>query len=107
MVKDFASNIGYGETFGVHYTEHPTTHVIFKGYVIPEVPKMIQVAKAMHRRTPQVGIISWDLSIDEKGRIILIEANYIDQSSQFPQIINGMPMFGDDTPYMLSLIKKK
>ena len=66
---------------------------------------MIELAKTMHCRTPQVGIISWDLSVDANGDIILIEANYFNQSAWFPQIINGEPLFGDDTPFMIGLLK--
>ena len=104
-MKRFAANTRYGEQFDKLYTEHPDTGTVFEGIVIPQMPKMMEAAKKMHRKTPQIGMISWDLSVDDKGDVILIEANFYDQSVWFPQMINGEPLFGDDLAYMLELIK--
>ena len=105
-MKPFAANTRYGEHFDRRYTAHPDTGTVFDGIVIQQVPQMIDAAVKMHRKTPQVGMISWDLSLDADGAVVLIEANYYDQSVWFPQMINGEPLFGGDTDYMLRLIRK-
>ena len=89
----------------VTFTEHPDTGVTFAGHCIPQVPQLIAAAEQMHSLTPQVGIISWDLSISDQNEVIVVEANYCDQSGWFPQIANGRPLFGADMPYMLGLIR--
>lgn len=104
-LKKYASNTRYGEVCNQNYTSHPDTGTVFEGYLIPQIPKMIELAKTMHKKTPQVGIISWDLSVNDKNEIIIVEANFFDQSAWFPQIINGEPLFKEDTEYMLSLIR--
>lgn len=106
-LKKYASNTRYGDEFNKLFERHPDTNTAFAKVTIPQVPDMIEIAKKMHRRTPQVGMISWDLSVGSDDEIILIEANYFDQSAWFPQIINGEPLFGEDTPYMIDLIRNK
>ncbi len=105
QLGDFATNTRYGEGFDTRFSEHPNTKTKFSEIVIPQIPKMIELAKEMHKKTPQIGIISWDLSVDNNENVILIEANFYEQSAWFPQIINGKPLFGDDTKYMLNLIR--
>lgn len=108
-LKETAFHIGHQESdYGmVSFTEHPDTGVTFAGLRIPQVPQLIAAAEQMHSLTPQVGIISWDLSVSEAGEIIVVEANYCDQSMWFPQIANGRPIFGADMPYILGLIRRK
>lgn len=89
------------------YEEHPDSHLVFKNYKIHNIDKMIQIAYKCHGRTPHMGIISWDFTIDDKNRIVLIEVNLNGQSIWFPQMANGKSAFGDNTEYMLSLISKR
>ncbi len=106
-MRSFACNTRYGEGFDRHFKAHPDTGTVFEQITVPQIPSMIAAAKRMHEKTPQVGMISWDLSLDEQGGIILIEANFYDQSVWFPQMINGEPLFGDDTDYMLFRIRER
>ena len=102
-LKKKAYQLGYGDT-AITYEKHPDTGIVFEGYFIGDIPRMIEAAKTLHRRTPHVGMISWDFTIDQDENIVLIEANCKDQSIWFPQIVNECAFFGDDTPYMLHKI---
>ena len=50
-------------------------------------------------------MISWDLVVTEKGKPMIIELNVAEQSIKFPQFVQGVPLFGDNTVKMLSLKK--
>lgn len=89
------------------YEKHPDTNYVFKGHKIHNIDKMIQIAYKCHGRTPHLGIISWDFTIDDKNRIVLIEVNLNGQSIWFPQMANGKSAFGENTEYMLKLLNKK
>ena len=62
------------------------------------------MAIRLHERIPQLGIISWDFSINAKKQVTLIEVNTRDQAVWFPQMVNGESFFGEHTPYFLSII---
>lgn len=93
----------YGESFD----RHPDSHIEFQGYCFPiKGEQLWETAKALHYRVPNMGIVSWDLTIDEVGVITIIEMNTIGQSAWFCQMVNGEPLFGKNTPKMLSIIRK-
>lgn len=91
--------------FGDSYDEHPDTKTVFDGYKVP-AGKVIATAKLLHRKIPFLGILSWDLSLDTEGNVVLIEMNCSGQSAWFCQMVNGEPLFGDNTKQMLSIIKR-
>ena len=68
--------------------------------------EIINIAYECHKLTPGLGMLSWDFAIDENENINLIEVNTFGQSIWFPQYINGESLFGENTKYMYSLIKK-
>lgn len=94
--------LGYADSKKT-YASHPNTGVIFEGYDIAYTEEMIKVAKKLHSHTPHLGIISWDLTINESGDIVLLEGNYYGQSIWFPQIVHGKSIFGKNTEKMISL----
>lgn len=96
----------FGDEFGEKFTEHPDTGTRFENYILEFVPDMIQTAKKLHLNAPQLGMISWDLTVDENGCIVLIEANTRGQSIDMPQEANGKSAFGANTEKILGLIKK-
>lgn len=91
--------------FKDEFTKHPDTGTIFEGYIIPQVPSVIDAAYKMHARTPQLKVMSWDLTIDEQGNVVLIEVNTIGQTVWFPQMANGKSAFGNNTAEILKSIK--
>lgn len=93
----------YGERFNIH----PDTSIVFENYLISEAgTKIRETAKMLHCRVPYLGIISWDLTIDKHGRPTLIEMNTTGQSAWFSQMVNGEPLFGENTGKMLEMIRK-
>lgn len=93
----------YHETF----SEHPDSHVLFNNYHISNVDNVIKMAYECHKKLVHVGIASWDFAINQNNDIVLIEVNLGGQSIWFPQMSNGCSAFGDNTEYMLNLIRKR
>lgn len=60
----------------------------------------------MHANLPYLGILSWDLSLDTEGAVVLIEVNTTGPSAWFCQMVNGESLFGENTGKMLQLIRK-
>lgn len=104
-LKKKAYRLGYGDQSDI-FLEHPDSKIVFEDYLLPSIPEMIEAACRIHKRVVQLGMISWDFTIDERNEVVLIEANCKDQSVWFPQIVNECPLFGEHTAYMLNLIKK-
>ena len=104
-LKKYAYQLGYGDN-SVKFAEHPDTGVIFENYYVGDIQKMISAAVKLHEITPQLGIISWDLTFDENNNVVLIEANCKEQSVWFPQIVNECSLFGEDTQYMINKIRR-
>lgn len=92
---------------GTKYSHHPNSTVAFNNYFIPNIPKVLETAYLCHLNTPQVKMVSWDFTIDEYLKVVLIEANMLGQSLGFPQIANGESAFGINTGRMLKLIRDK
>ncbi len=104
-LKKYAYQLGYGDS-KTRFTAHPDTGMVFEKYYVGDVRKMISTAEKLHAVTPQLGIISWDMTFDENDNVVLIEANCREQSVWFPQIVNECPLFGDNTEYMINLIRR-
>lgn len=100
------NDVGY-DNENKEYRQHPNTNVIFKNYSIPFIPEVIKAAYKAHQNTPHLGVISWDFMINENSQIILIEANLIGQSIWFPQIVNGIGAFKENTKEVLRYLSKK
>ncbi len=93
--------------YGEKYERHPNTNVKFENYKIPLISEMIDIAYECHKRTPHMQMISWDMTINDKYEITLIEVNAGGQSTWFPQYATGEELFGENTDKMLELLNKK
>ncbi len=91
---------------GERFLAHPDTGVLFSGVRVPQVPDVIQAAKALHRRIPQLQMLSLDMTIDHLGQVVVIELNTLGQSVWLSQMTTGLPFFGVHTPYMLRRMRK-
>lgn len=105
LLREDAYQLGYGDKKTV-FKQHPDTGVTFRDYSIGDFPRVLNVAKQLHAVTPHLGMISWDLTLDENENVVLIEANCQGQSIWFPQIVSAEPAFGNHTNYFLNQIKK-
>lgn len=92
---------------GQKYEKHPDSGLLFNGYEIPAIKKITEAALSLHGRLPQLGMISWDWSIDIDEKPIMVEMNISGQSVWFPQMLNGQAMFGEQTEYFAHLIRDK
>ncbi len=99
-----AYQLGYGDNKN-RFIKHPSTGVEFKNIVLPAIDKVIETAYSVHGRFPRLGIVSWDFTVDEANNPIFIEANLINQSIWFPQIVHGKGGFGKNTSDLLKLIR--
>lgn len=104
-LKDKAYTYMTGQQF---LNEHPTTHAVFSDCVIPNYDLCLEMVKRLAPRLGRVSrLTSWDLSVDEQGRPVLIEVNLAYGGLFFHQIANG-PVFGDMTKEIIDeIIKKK
>lgn len=99
----------YGECFD----KHPDTQITFAGYSLPIMAMgggneliINRVAREAHSRIPWLGILSFDLTIDRNGKVVLLEVNTIGQSAWFCQMVNGKSLFGENTGKILNMIRK-
>ncbi|RLD86031.1 MAG: hypothetical protein DRJ07_01765 [Bacteroidetes bacterium] len=77
------------------------TEIKLKDFKIPNFNKIIKEVQSLHKQIPYFKLISWDLAIDDKGEIILIEYNVRSQEILGLQFFNG-PLFGVHTDKILS-----
>lgn len=61
--------------FHEHVQKHPDTGKTFKGFQYPGWGKMRAVVKEMARLIPQLRYIGWDIAINDKEEVVLIEVN--------------------------------
>lgn len=61
--------------FKEEFVEHPDSKLKFEGYRIPLLPNVVDAVKRMHYSLPAIGVINWDMTLDESGQPVLIEAN--------------------------------
>ena len=92
---------------GEKFLEHPDSGEKFKGFKLPMIPEMTEFIKKYHYRIPHMGIIAWDLTVDENNRIVVIETNITCPGIWLPQYVTGQAFFGENTEKMIRLLKKK
>ena len=88
------------------FEEHPDTKYVFKGKKLPLIPELIDKVTRMHLNAPELGLISWDFTIDSNGIFVLIEVNTTGQSIWFPQMANGKGAFGENTSAVIQYISE-
>lgn len=62
---------------GRRYARHPDTGLPFKGFQVPEWPKMLKTAREAATVIPNTRIAGWDLALLQDGGIALIEGNHM------------------------------
>ena len=75
--------------YGTKVTEHPDTHIAFKGYVIPYYREAENMVVNLHKVMFRSHSIGWDIAITEKGPVI-IEANDRWEISLIQAVHGGM-----------------
>lgn len=59
-----------------HYDVHPDTGKKIKGFNIPDWGKIVEVCKDASRTIPNIHFAGWDVCINKKGEIEIIEGNH-------------------------------
>lgn len=80
---------------------HPDTKVVFGQHRLPFVSQIRQAAIELHSRVPALRFVSWDFTVDDQNRIVLIETNLHSQAVWVVQYAHGKAFFGEDTAQML------
>lgn len=96
--------------FKKEFTVHPDSGLTFEGYQIPLFPKALEAAIRLHETVPQIGSVNWDLTIDEAGEPILIEANMNNGnhggSIWLLEMAHGCGSFGEHTQEVLQWLSR-
>ena len=90
---------------GDRFEVHPYSKVRFEDYDISPLRSIVEVAHRLHGYVPMLKMISWDWSLDENDKPVLIEMNISGQSVWFPQMVNGESFFGENTEFFANMIK--
>lgn len=61
----------------------------FKNIKVPLVSKVHEAVISLHQQIPYFRLVSWDLALDYKGDVVLIEYNVYGQDITFHQLNNG------------------
>lgn len=104
-LRDRAYKLGYCDK-KMTYISHPDSNIIFKGYQIPNIDRIITAAHQMHGRLPGAGIISWDFILDENENPVIVETNLLGQAAWFSQIVNECSLFGGNTKVLINYCSK-
>lgn len=100
-LNKYAYKLGYGDS-KEKLLKHPDSNVVFENYYLGFIDKLINTAKQLHGITPNIGVISWDFTVDECGDIIIVEINLKGQGVWFPQTISGKSLFGENAARFLN-----
>ena len=92
--------------FDDSFSQHPDSRLVFDGYKIDKLPEVVNTVRKMHYLMPSIGVINWDMTIDETGTPVLIEANVNCGSIWLFQMVHGCGVFGEQTPEILQWIRK-
>lgn len=83
-------------------TSHPDHGYAYDDVVIPSYHSVLQTCMRLHRRVPDLDLLSWDVAVDRDGAPIVIEVNIRRQDVNITQICNG-PVF---SPYIDAVLAR-
>lgn len=92
--------------FQDRYFVHPDSGIEFKGYIVKELKMALEAVKEAHEHIPQLGMISWDVVVNDSDEVVIIEMNVLGQSVWLPQMAHGVGAFGENTEDILSWVRK-
>jgi hypothetical protein len=94
------------DKYGSKHFEHPSSGVAFEGKSVPKYEAMIDIAKQLHRGNSHHRLLSFDLTMDMEGNVIVIEINNKNMGINFLQLFGG-PLFGGLTEEVIEISKKQ
>lgn len=81
------------DEFGIKTTE-TKNGVKLGDFVIPAYDKIVATIKKVHKQMPYFKLVSWDVMVNDKSEVKIIEFNTFGQGINLHQIANG-PLFGN------------
>jgi len=66
------------DEYGLRYSVHPDSLIPFKGYLLPEWNRLLNICKELGGKVKKVGWIGWDLAHTDQGWVI-IEGNAVSE----------------------------
>lgn len=87
--------------FNNQFAAHPDTGIVFENYLIHHFQDVVDAAIKMHSMLPQLGVVNWDFTIDNKDEPVLLEANTRGGGIWVIEMAHGTGPFGDDTDEVL------
>ncbi len=89
-----------------HQMERHPDGFVFEGFKVPEFYKVKECAQRLAQYTGNFRLVSWDMTVDKNGNVVLIEANMRKGGIAIHQFNNG-PLFGDLTQRVLNEVFNK
>ena len=86
-------NVGF-TTDWLEIDRHPMRSVKFEGKCIPVYDACVKLVTMLHRKVPAARCIGWDLAIDDKGDVKILEWNAGNNGINFSEATQG-PCFSD------------
>ncbi|MEX0661266.1 MAG: sugar-transfer associated ATP-grasp domain-containing protein [Balneolaceae bacterium] len=100
----YTKNYLYNKNFEKFEFKKPDSDYHLNNLKVPFYAKILSFVKKLHAEIPFIGIISWDVAINEENEILIIEMNVKEQGINIHQLNNG-PLFGDLTSQVLDYCK--
>jgi len=94
------------DKYGSKYFEHPSSGAIFEGKSVPKYEVMIDIVKKIHRGNLHHRLLSFDISMDVEGNIIVIEINNKNMGINFLQLFGGS-LFGELTEEVIEIARER
>lgn len=94
------------DKYGNHWLQHPESGITFEGSCIPYFDTIVKQLKILGYFLGHSRIIGWDVSVDQNGKMILIEPN-IGIGTWMSQVADGHPLFGEFSEEVYDFMKNK
>ena len=99
--------LDYGFDYKTQKIYQTDNGIKFSGFTIPNFDRLISFVETNHKKYfPHCGIIGWDITIDSKGVVRVIETNLKNPGTQIEQLCSGpfLEPFRDD---ICKIMKRK
>jgi hypothetical protein len=87
------NNVGFN-TDWLEIDRHPTSKVRFQGKFIPAYDDCLKLVTNLHKRVPYTRCVGWDVTVDDKQCVRILEWNAAHNDIKFSEATQG-PCFSD------------
>lgn len=88
----FLNAIGFQNNTGNRF-ETTDSGLQFKEIQLPFMEKVHSTVNTLHKKAPYFGLISWDMAVDNREEVVLIEYNIQGQDINIHQLNNGPVLY--------------